>query len=492
MTTASRHLTITELGGDDLAQIVYHWCFLKHQRSTYMKYVSTRGYDHDDTFASVFLSGLAPDGGLFVPKNLVPFEVDEVNSYKDQSYADVAKRIIGFFAADSISEQVIALSVDSALARFDHDAIAPIRQLDQNTWLMELIHGPTFAFKDYALQIVGELIDRQLAIENRRATIVCATSGDTGAAAAAAFAGRANVDVVVLHPKGRVSNVQRRQMTTLLEDNVKNFAVTGDFDDCQSMVKSLFMDPLSKSLNLTAVNSINWARIVCQTVYYVWSSLKLCANGQVNYVVPTGNFGNILAADIARALGFPVGKLILTSNENDVLPRFFNDGTMLCRDTVETLSPSMDIQLSSNFERALWMALDNDSSEVNRVQQSLSENGNYSVVEDSLNKLKAKFSAIACNREQAITEIQTVLEKSGMIICPHTATATFGARQAKLDGTTIVVATAHPAKFSDAIEIAIDVPAQMPVKLSPVLDAEERYQTIDKDVAQLRNILLEC
>ncbi len=455
-----------------------------------MKYVSTRGVARGDDFASVLLSGLAPDGGLFVPESLSPLTSEVVDEYRSLDYAGVAKRIIRLFTADSLTESLIADSVDSALSRFHHAAIAPLRQMDQNTWLMELYHGPTFAFKDYALQIVGELIDRQLAEEGRHATIVCATSGDTGAAAAAAFAGRENVDVVVLHPLGRVSDVQRRQMTTLKDKNVKNFAVHGDFDTCQSMVKTLFMDPQASALNLTAVNSINWARIICQTVYYVWSSLKLSASGPVNYVVPTGNFGNILAADIARVLGFPVGELMLSSNENDVLPRFFDSGHMECRDTLETLSPSMDIQLSSNFERALWMALAQDSATVNALQSDLSQSGRYHVTDDGLSQLRHRFSAKSCTREEALDEIRTTLNQSDIVICPHTATASFAARHANFEGTTVVVGTAHPAKFTKGIEEALGYPAEMPSLLAPVLDAEERFETIDADPGKLRELLL--
>lgn len=455
-----------------------------------MNYVSTRGAATGNDFASVILSGLAPDGGLFIPEQLEALSAEEIESYRGLDYAAVAKRVIGKFAAGSLSDELINDAVDSALSRFHHAAIAPMRQLNQNTWLMELYHGPTFAFKDYALQIVGELIDRQLAVEGRRATIVCATSGDTGAAAAAAFAGRANVDVVVLHPLDRVSDVQRRQMTTLLDDNVRNFAVRGDFDTCQSMVKTLFMDPEAQSLNLTAVNSINWARIISQTVYYVWSSLKMDSNGPVNYVVPTGNFGNILAADIARILGFPVGKLMLSSNENDVLPRFFDSGNMESRDTLETLSPSMDIQLSSNFERALWMAMDRDAKAVSQLQSELSENGKYTLMDAGLNKLRERFTAKACGREEALTEMRTVLAESDVVICPHTATAAFAARHSGFEETTVVVGTAHPAKFTDAVEQALGHPAEMPALLAPVLDAEERFEVIDADTAKLRDLLM--
>ncbi len=455
-----------------------------------MKYISTRGVARGDDFASVLVTGLAPDGGLFIPEELKAFSNDEVASFSGLSYSDVAKRIIGHFADDSISADIIAESVDSALSRFHHDAIAPMRQLNQNTWLMELFHGPTFAFKDYALQFVAELIDHQLSNEGHRATIVCATSGDTGAAAAAAFAGRENVDVVVLHPLGRVSDVQRRQMTTIPDKNVKNFAVKGDFDTCQAMVKTLFMDEQAKSLNLTAVNSINWARIISQTIYYVWSSMKLSAAGKVNYVVPTGNFGNILAADIARILGFPIGNLMLSSNENDVLPRFFKTGNMQGLETVATLSPSMDIQLSSNFERALWMALGGDGESLNKLQLELSTTGKYRLEGEALTHLRSRFSAMTCDREQALTEMQSALNESQVFLCPHTATASFAARHSGFEGTTVVVGTAHPAKFNEASEAAFGHSAPMPKLLAPVMDAEERFDIIEADADKLRELLL--
>ena len=455
-----------------------------------MKYVSTRGIARGDDFSSVLLSGLVPDGGLFVPQELSCLSPEEIASYRNIGYAATAKRILDHFSAGSVSTSIISDSVDNALSRFHHTAIAPLRQLRENTWLLELYYGPTFAFKDYALQIVGELIDRQLAEKSQHAAIVCATSGDTGAAAAAAFAGRTNVDVVVLHPLGRVSEVQRRQMTTLAQKNVKNFAVKSDFDGCQSMVKTLFLDPDARSLNLTAVNSINWARIICQTVYYAWSSLKLNASGPVNYIVPTGNFGNILAADIARILGFPVGRLMLSSNENDVLPRFFDNGTMQCRETVETLSPSMDIQLSSNFERALWMAVEGDTAKVAALQSRLSDSGQYSLADEHLARLKARYCALACDREQALQEMRTVAKESDILICPHTATASFAERHSDFNGTNIVVGTAHPAKFTQAAESALGYPAPMPAKLAPVMDAEERFEVIEEDPGNLRELLL--
>ena len=455
-----------------------------------MKYLSTRGGVQHHDFSSVLLTGLATDGGLFVPATMPVLDTDRLDTLRTLPYADLATCVLDLFAGGSIPREDIDSAVRGALSRFTHPALAPIRQLHDQRWVMELFHGPTLAFKDYALQIVGELIERQLALEGRRATIMCATSGDTGAAAAAAFAGRDNVEVVVLHPHGRVSEVQRRQMTTLPQDNVHNFAVDGDFDTCQAMVKSLFLDPEAHSLHLTAVNSINWARIVCQVIYYAWAASRLCGPGKVNFVVPTGNFGNILAADVARRLGFPVGALVLSSNENDVLPRLLDTGTMQRRDTLPTLSPSMDIQVSSNFERALWDALEGDANAVTAAQEQLSASGSYTLERQALQRLRTRYQAVRCDREQALAEIKRCFTETGEILCPHTATAAHAARGLQLDGPVVVVGTAHPAKFPDAVAQAIGHAAPQPASLAPRMSAPERLQRINADVVELRDTLL--
>ena len=455
-----------------------------------MHYVSTRGAVQRHDFASVLVAGLAADGGLFVPTDLSPLTPAAIETMRAESYRDLAVRLISHFAGDSLPEADIVGSVDAALSRFSHPALAPLLQLSDRRWLMELYHGPTLAFKDYALQVVGELIERQLANEQRRATIMCATSGDTGAAAAAAFAGRANIDVVVLHPHGRVSDVQRRQMTTLPHSNVHNFAVDGDFDDCQAMVKQLFLDPNAHKLNLTAVNSINWARITAQVVYYAWSAMRLSGMGRVNFVVPTGNFGNILAADVARRLGFPIGTLVLSSNDNDVLPRFFESGAMQRRETVVTPSPSMDIQISSNFERALWMALDGDSAAVTAAQEALAADGRYTLSPEQLARLTERYRAQRCGRDDALAEIRSSFDETGVILCPHTATAAYVARTLDLSGPTIVVGTAHPAKFPAAVQEAIGQAPPQPAVLAPLMSAPERFQRIAADARALCDTLL--
>ncbi|MDX1610063.1 MAG: threonine synthase [Halofilum sp. (in: g-proteobacteria)] len=456
-----------------------------------MNYVSTRGDAAKHDFASTLLSGLAPDGGLFVPERIEPLGEAAISRLRGADYATVATEVVSLFAGDSIVRTEIADAIAAALRQFRHPAIAPHRQLDQDRWLLELFHGPTLAFKDYALQIVGELIERRLAHAGRRATVLCATSGDTGAAAAAAFAGRDNVSVVVLHPHGRVSEVQRRQMTTLAHDNVHNFAVDGDFDDCQAMVKALFVDPQAAPLNLTAVNSINWARITSQVAYYAWSSLRLSGGGAVNYVVPTGNFGNVLAGDVARTLGFPVGRLVLSSNDNDVLPRFFDSGRMERRGTVHTLSPSMDIQVSSNFERALWIATGGDPAAVADYQRALAEQGGYTLDAAPLQRLRERFAAVRCSEDEALDEMGRTWRETGELLCPHTATAARTARNLELAGPVVTVATAHPAKFPEAVRRATGEEPPRPQLLDAVMRAEERYERCPADAARLRDTLLQ-
>lgn len=455
-----------------------------------MEYRSTRGDGTSHGFASTLLAGLAPDGGLFVPDRIEPLAEPTLASLVGADYATIARDLISLFAAPDIEPAAVGDSVDRALAVFNHPAIAPHRQLDQDRWLLELFHGPTLAFKDYALQLVGELIERQLAREDRHATVICATSGDTGAAAAAAFAGRENVSVVVLHPAGRISGVQRRQMTTLPHDNVANFAIDGDFDDCQAMIKALFVDPDAAALNLTAVNSINWARITCQLAYYAWSSLRLGGGGPVNYVVPTGNFGNILAADMARRLGFPVGRLVLSSNDNDVLPRFFETGRMERRETRQTLSPSMDIQVSSNFERALWFACEGDTAAVAEWQRALAEDRAFSVDAGTLGRLRGRFSAVRCTEANALEEMARSWREAGVMLCPHTATAAHAARTLDLDGPVVVAATAHPGKFPDAVRQATGHEPPRPELLEAAMKAPERYRQHPADAEALRDLLL--
>jgi threonine synthase len=455
-----------------------------------MEYQSTRGGEARHGFASTLLAGLAPDGGLYVPAALGALPEATFAGLHGASYHATASALLTHFAAPDFAPDEVSAAVERALGAFRHPAIAPHRQLDENRWLLELFHGPTLAFKDYALQLVGELIERELSRQGRHATVLCATSGDTGAAAVDAFAGRSNVSVVVLHPAGRVSDVQRRQMTTRTEANVFNYAVEGDFDDCQALVKALFLDPAAEPLHLTAVNSINWARIASQVAYYAWSSVRLAGPGPVHFVVPTGNFGNVLAGDIARRLGFPVGRLVLSSNDNDVLPRFFETGRMERRETCRTLSPSMDIQVSSNFERALWLALRGDGAAVAAHQRALAEERAYAVAPEVLERLRARFAAVRCTEHEALDEMRRTWRETGAMLCPHTATAAHAARVLELEGPVVVTATAHPAKFPEAVAEATGESPPRPQVLESVMQGQEHYRACAPDAQALRDDLL--
>lgn len=462
-----------------------------------MKYISTRGQSTAKTFDQILLSGLAEDGGLYLPETTPVIDAATQHAWSKLSYKDLATEVFSLFAGSSIDKALIQESADVAYAKFNHSAIAPLKQLDSQLWLLELFHGPTVAFKDYAMQLLGEVIERVLAKNGQSITIICATSGDTGAAAANAFANRKNIRMVVLHPHERVSPVQRKQMTTLDADNVVNLAVNGSFDDCQTLVKEMFGDAeLSSELNLTGVNSINWARICSQIVYYIYSSLRINNGHNVNYVVPTGNFGNIFAAHMAKKMGFPIGGLAQSSNENDVLPRFFKTGKMELNGVHQTISPSMDIQISSNFERYLFELKNKDGAALNQLQQDLKTKSGYQVSAEELAIANSHFSAIRCDKDQAVQEIKDTFEQTGEILCPHTATAVFAAKAEMAnnplfaEGNTVAVATAHAAKFQAPIVEALGYEAPYPLALQSVLDGEEKFDIIDDDANVLKQRLL--
>lgn len=459
-----------------------------------MRYVSTRGRAKARAFDEILLSGMAEDGGLYVPETLPRLAADWVYSLRRCSYPALATRVLRMFAAGALPDGLIADAAQAAYTGFRHPALAPLKQMDRDRWLLELFHGPTFAFKDYALQLLGALSARVVAQRGRRLTVVCATSGDTGAAAAAAFAGLPGIRVVVLHPEGRVSPVQRRQMTTLAAGNLTNLAVQGTFDDCQAIVKALFADEgLCAEVGLAAVNSINWARIASQVTYYAWASLRLGSSAQpVDFTVPTGNFGNVYAGRVARALGFPVGRLLQSSNENDVLPRFFESGVMEGREVVPTLSPSMDIQVSSNFERFLYELKNHDGAAVAASQDRLKREGRYRVTPEELARARALFAAVRCGTEDALEEIRQTYRETGEVLCPHTATAVHVARrESREEAPMVAIATAHPAKFPEAIRAAIDIDPPLPATLGELLSLPEHFQVVPNEVAAVRAVLLE-
>ncbi len=458
-----------------------------------MKYVSTRGEAPVLSFDEVLLAGLARDGGLYLPESWPQFSAEEIRGFAGRPYAEVAFAIVKPFVGDCIADADLKRILDETYAGFGHKAVAPLKQLDQRTWLLELFHGPTLAFKDYALQLLGRLFDHVLAKRGERVTIVGATSGDTGSAAIEACRDRAQIDVFMLHPKGRVSEVQRRQMTTVLAPNVYNIALEGTFDDCQDQVKAMFNDlAFRDAMNLSAVNSINWARIMAQIVYYFVAGVALGAPDRaIAFAVPTGNFGNVYAAYAAGRMGLPVAQLIVGSNRNDILTRFFASGSMQAAGVTPTISPSMDIQISSNFERLLFDVYNRDGARVRRALQSFRQAGEYSVSDDELQRLRRLFDAQRFDDEQTAAEIARRLAESGELLDPHSAIATAAARAELRPEISAVVAlaTAHPAKFPDAVENASGVRPELPARLADLYDREERCVAMPNDLVALQDYI---
>ena len=462
-----------------------------------MKYVSTRGdgADNPKSFEDVLLAGLAPDGGLYVPVEWPSYSRDEWQALAGKSYIEVAKAVMKPFVEGSIDdatlERILADTYGPEV--FDHHNVTPLVQMDSNLWLMELYRGPTLAFKDVALQLLGRLFDEVLKKRGERVTIVGATSGDTGSAAIEGCKACDNVDIFILHPKGRVSEVQRRQMTTVKGDNIHNIALEGTFDDCQNMVKAMFNDPAFRGeVNLSAINSINWARIMGQVVYYVTTALALGApDKKVSFVAPTGNFGNVFAAYVARQMGLPIEKLIISTNKNDILTRFFETGEMKIAGVSATNSPSMDIEISSNFERYLFELLGRDHAELRGYMKEFKENGSFSVSDDLLAKAKELFLAGRADDEQTLEVIRDVYAETAFVIDPHTATGMRTAREfAKTVGHAVVsLACAHPAKFPDAVEAAIGQRPALPERLSDLLSREEFLTPQPNDLATVQDFV---
>ncbi len=458
-----------------------------------MRYVSTRGQAPELGFDDVLLAGLGADGGLYVPAAWPVLSNAEIAALAGLDYPALAARIMAPFVRGSVLENALVSLTREAYAGFTHSAVAPLTQLSANDWLVELFHGPTLAFKDYALQVVGLMFDRVLKARGQRITIVGATSGDTGSAAIAATKGRAAVDIFILHPEGRTSEVQRRQMTTVDASNVHNIAVKGTFDDCQDLVKAMFADEAFRSeMNLSAVNSINWARIMAQVVYYFWAALHVGApHRAVAFSVPTGNFGNVFAGYVAERMGLPVAKFIVGSNRNDILTRYFETGAMTMGGVMATLSPSMDIQISSNFERLLYDYLGRDGAAVARLMASLKQSGAYCVAADVHRDMLKLFAGVRLDDEGTKRVIGEVYRSTGQLIDPHTAVGVHGARAAGLDPAIprLTLATAHPAKFPAAVKAATGVHPPLPAALSGLFERAERFTTLPCDLHQIKSFV---
>lgn len=456
-----------------------------------MKYISTRGEAEKLDFEGVTLTGLARDGGLYVPESLPTFSADKIRSFRGKPFADVAFEVIQPFVAGSLSDADLKAMLDATYGRaFRHGAVAPLVQLDSNDWLLELFHGPTLAFKDFALQLLGRFFDHFTAKRGQKLTILGATSGDTGSAAIEGCRGRDNVTIYMLHPKGRVSDVQRRQMTTVLEDNVVNIAVEGNFDDCQALVKACFNDlAFRDEVGLTAVNSINWARVMAQIVYYFTSAAALGApDREVSYTVPTGNFGDIFASYIAKGMGLPIRQLVIATNKNDILSRALNTGAYRADGVEATLSPSMDIQVSSNFERLLFDLAGRDASAVRGYMDTLAAEKGFDLRADHLGKLRASFAASQADDNVTRQVMAELYKANGYVADPHTAVGLASAAACNTDRTVpmITLSTAHPAKFGAAVKQATGVDPDLPAHMADLLSREERLITLANDVAALQ------
>ena len=450
-----------------------------------MQYISTRGETPASNFDDVLLSGLAPDGGLFVPENWPQLSAEEVAALQGLPYPELALRVLKPFVGGTVPDAALAGIIDGAYEHFDTPEIAPLKQIGDNEWLLELFHGPTLAFKDMALQVLGPLFDHVLKTRGEKVAIIGATSGDTGSAAIEACRDRDAIEIFMLHPKGRVTEVQRLQMTTVPSANVYNIAIEGTFDDCQDLVKAMFNDQeMRDRLRLSAVNSINWARIMSQVVYYFWAGLKLGApETHLSFAVPTGNFGNVFAGYEARAMGLPIDQLVIGSNSNDILTRFLETGTMEMTGVTPTISPSMDIQVSSNFERLLFDLVGRDGHKVTSILDGFRDKGKYSVNAKTLGTAQAIFYGARFDDDETKAIIKDVYDNADELIDPHTAVGIAAARTQRRDRSVpmIALATAHPAKFPDAVEAATGVRPQLPAHLADLFEREERCTVLPND-----------
>lgn len=459
-----------------------------------VNYISTRGGVSPQSFTDVLLKGLAADGGLFIPESWPQFDLDKLRGLAGLPYAEVAKYVISPFVKNDVTPAVLEKILSEVYTHeFSHSAVAPLVQISPNVWVMELFHGPTLAFKDYALQLLGRLFDHVLEERGERVTIVGATSGDTGSAAIEACKSCKNIDIFILHPEGRTSEVQRRQMTTIDAPNVYNIAIKGTFDDCQDMVKAMFNDQKFRGdINMSAVNSINWARIMAQIVYYVTASLALGGpNRKISFAVPTGNFGNIYAAYAARQMGLPIKHLVIGSNRNDILTRFFETGAMKAGSVEPSLSPSMDIQISSNFERYLCDLLNRDTKSINTLMESFKKKGAFNIGAQYMDKARAEFDAHRCNDAQTKMMMKACYKETGYILDPHTAVGLFAGMQVREDPSIpmVALACAHPSKFPDAVEAAIGIRPELPPHLADLYDRKEFVTPLKNDLKTVQDFI---
>ena len=452
-----------------------------------MKYISTRSKEKEYSFGEVFLKGLADDGGLYVPKSLKKYSKEELLKLKNLNYNELSTEIISQFSADFISREELSSLIKKSYSTFREKEVVKISNVGEIK-LLELFHGPTLAFKDVAMQFIGNLYEYYLNKNDKKINIVVATSGDTGAAAINAIKGKSNLNIFVLHPNDRISSVQRKIMTTVDDENVFNIAIDGNFDDCQNIVKSMFSDlEFSKSINMSGVNSINWVRIIAQSVYYFYSYFKL-SKETISFSVPTGNFGDVFAGYLAKKMGLPINKLIVATNENDILHRAISKGNYISKEVKETLSPSMDIQLASNFERLIYYVNNSDTEKTAAIMKKVKKNS-YQIEKNNLDIIQKDFLSESCNEQETLDIIKENYEENNVILDPHTAVGVGAAKKLSLNDC-VVLSTAHPCKFPDAINDAINKHEKLPKQLQPVLDKKENFKVLKNNTEEVKKFLI--
>jgi len=457
-----------------------------------MQYISTRNTTKTFSFKDVFLNGLASDGGLYVPKQIPLYSFKDLEKLKKLSYRELAVKIILDFCTDEFSESEIKDLVKKSYKNFRVQDVVTINKTGSMN-LLELFHGPTLAFKDIAMQVIGNMYESILEKNKLKINVVVATSGDTGAAAIGAIKDRKNMKIFVLHPENKISEVQRKFMTTVNSSNVFNIALDGNFDDCQKFVKSMFSDKnFRNSINMAGVNSINWARIIFQIVYYYFSYFKIAkANEKINFSVPTGNFGDIYAGYIAKKMGLPINKLVIATNKNDILNRVINTGYYKPLKVEHTVSPSMDIQVASNFERLIFDVNSCSSEKTLKLMNDLNEHGQFKIEKEELKKIKDSFSSASLTEEETKSIISEMYKNYGILIDPHTAVGIGVTKKISLKGSAVVLATAHPSKFSEVVMEATGIKPELPENLRNILVEKENYDKLPKDLEKVKNYILE-
>ncbi len=452
-----------------------------------MRYVSTRDNSKEYSFEDVFIKGLADDGGLYVPKSIKKFSPEDLSYLKRLNYNDLSTEIINQFSSDFISKDDLSSLIKKSYSTFREKEVVKISNVG-DIKLLELFHGPTLAFKDIAMQFIGNLYEYYLSNNDKKINIVVATSGDTGAAAIDAIKGKSNLNIFVLHPNNRISPVQRKLMTTVEDENVFNIAIDGNFDDCQNIVKQMFSDlDFSKSINMSGVNSINWARIIAQAVYYFYTYFKLDSDKPISFSVPTGNFGDVFAGYLAKEMGLPIDKLIVATNENDILHRAISNGDYVSKKVKETLSPSMDIQLASNFERLIYYVNNSNAEITSDIMKKIKQN-EYKIDKSNLGIIQKDFVSESCNENETLEIIKKNFEKNNIILDPHTAVGLGAAHKLSFNDC-VVLSTAHPCKFPAATDNAINKHEELPKELQYVHGKEENFQLLKNDKEAVKNFV---